>query len=108
MWTGKRYRLNATEFGVNKMLESIKKEMLDDGLNPDDFNISMEDGVIKVVPKWYYEMKQIAKKEDVPIIDDMNAVAELTTITSMDKDELAEMLVFALQKIDELEERIDG
>lgn len=90
------------------MLESIIQELIDDGRNPDDFKITQKNGVIMIVPKWYYEMKQIAKKEDVPIIDDMNAVAELTTITSMDKDELAEMLVFALQKIDELEERIDG
>lgn len=90
------------------MLKSIKQELIDDGLNPDDFNISEENGVIKVVPKWYYEMKQIAKKEDMPIIDDVNAVAELTTMTSMDKDELAEMLVFALQKLDELEEKMNG
>lgn len=40
--------------------------------------------------------------------DDVNDVAELTTITAMDKDELAEMLVFALQRIDELEARLDG
>lgn len=39
---------------------------------------------------------------------DMNDVAELTTMTALDKDELAEMLVYALQKIDELEARVDG
>lgn len=90
------------------MLESIKQELIADGLDPGDFNITQKNGVIKVVPKWYFEMKQIARKEDEPIIDDVNAVAELTTMTSMDKDELAEMLVFALQKLDELEEKMNG
>ena len=40
--------------------------------------------------------------------DDVNDVAELTTIVAMDKDEIAEMLVYALQRIDELEARING
>ena len=39
---------------------------------------------------------------------DINDVAELTTIVAMDKDEIAEMLVYALQRIDELEARING
>ena len=42
------------------------------------------------------------------LTEDVNSVAELTTITAMDKDEIAEMLVYALQRIDELEARING
>lgn len=38
---------------------------------------------------------------------DINNVAELTTIVAMDKDDIAEMLVYALQKIDELEGRLN-
>lgn len=41
--------------------------------------------------------------EILELTEDVNDVAELTTITAMDKDELAEMLVYALQRIDELE-----
>lgn len=45
--------------------------------------------------------------ELLEVKDDVNDVAELTTMIAMDKDELAEMLVYALQKIDELEERLN-
>ncbi len=40
--------------------------------------------------------------------EDMNDVAELTTIVAMDKDDLAEMLLYALQRIDVLEGLING
>lgn len=40
--------------------------------------------------------------------EDVNDVAELTTMVAMDKDDIAEMLVYALQKIDELEGRLNG
>ena len=35
-------------------------------------------------------------------------MAELTTLAATDKDDIAEMLVYALQKIDELEGRLNG
>ena len=42
------------------------------------------------------------------IIEDVNTVAEFATISALDKEELAEMLVYALQRIDELEGRLNG
>lgn len=86
----------------------IKKEIISQGKNPDDFNIKITENGYSVTPKWFYENKQIAKKEDKPIVEDVNDMAQLTTITAMDKDELAGMLVYALQRIDELEVMING
>ncbi len=89
-------------------LIDIEKELIKHGKDPKDFNINITENGYSTSPKWYFENKQIAKKEDKPIIEDLNDVAELTTMTSMDKDELAEMLVYALQRIDELEVIING
>lgn len=41
-------------------------------------------------------------------IEDTNDVAEMTVLNAMDKDELAEMMLFCLQRIDELEVMING
>lgn len=41
-------------------------------------------------------------------IEDTNDVAEMTVLNAMDKDNIAEMLLYALQRIDELEEMING
>ena len=89
-------------------IDKIKTNLIEQGLDVDDFKITILENGYSITPKWFYETKQIAKKEDKPIIEDVNDVAELTTIVAMDKDELAEMLVYALQRIDELEEMING
>lgn len=89
-------------------IDEIKQELLEQGKNPDDFNVVITESGYSVTPKWYFEQKQIAKEEDKPIIEDVNDVAEFATITAMDKDEIAEMLVYALQRLDALEERLDG
>lgn len=88
--------------------EEVRQNLLEQGKDPNDFNIVVTENGHSITPKWFYENKQIAKKEDKPIIEDVNGVAEMTTIVAMDKDDLAEMLVYALQRIDELEERLDG
>ena len=89
-------------------IDKIKTNLIEQGLDVDDFKITILENGYSITPKWFYETKQIAKKEDKPIIEDVNDVAELTTIVAMDKDEIAEMLVYALQRIDELEARING
>jgi len=90
------------------MIEEIKNQLMQEGKDPNDFEIDVVGDSYSITPKWFYEQKQIAKKEDEPIIEDVNDVAELTTIVAMDKDDIAEMLVYALQRIDELEARING
>lgn len=65
---------------------------------------------------WEYDEMQYTIREWQELVgtktdllqEDVNDVAELTTIVAMDKDDLAEMLVYALQKIDELEGRLNG
>lgn len=41
-------------------------------------------------------------------IEDTNDVAEMTALNALDKDDIAEMLLYVLQRIDELEEMING
>lgn len=89
-------------------LGKITQELIEQGKNPNDFNIKVFEEGYSVTPKWFYEDKQIAKEEDKPIVEDVNDVAEFATIIAMDKDEIAEMLVYTLMKIDELEARING
>lgn len=86
----------------------MEKEIIEQGMNPKDFDIFIEDDRRGYTPKWSYETKEIAKKEDKPIIDDVDTVADLVATTSIDKDELAEMLVYAMQRIDELEVKLNG
>lgn len=88
--------------------QDIAQEIINTGQNPDDFNITVTEGGYSVTPKCYAETKWIAKKEDKPIIEDVNTVAEFATINALDKEELAEMLVYALQRIDELEGKLNG
>lgn len=65
---------------------------------------------------WQYNEVQYTVREWQELIgvktdllqEDVNDVAELTTMVAMDKDDIAEMLVYALQKIDELEGRLNG
>ena len=90
------------------MIEEIKNQLMQEGKDPNDFEIDVVGDSYSITPKWFYENKQVAKEQDKPIIEDVNDVAELTTIVAMDKDDIAEMLVYALQKIDELEARING
>lgn len=89
-------------------IEEIRQDLINHGKDPNDFNITFTENGYSITPKWFYEQKQIAKQEDEPIIEDVNDVAELTTLVAMDKDEIAEMLVYTLQRIDELEEMING
>jgi hypothetical protein len=76
------------------MADKIKQELIDQGKDPNDFDIKTFKNAYSVTPKWFYEQKQIAKKENKPIIQDV--------------DDVAEMLVYALQRIDELEARMNG
>lgn len=89
-------------------IEEIRQELAEQGKDPDDFNITINGNGYSITPKWFAETKWIAQKEDKPIIEDVNTVAEIATINALDKEELAEMLVYALQRIDELEGRLNG
>lgn len=65
---------------------------------------------------WKYDETQYSVREWQELLgiktdllqEDVNDVAELTTLAAVDKDDIAEMLVYALQKIDELEGRLNG
>lgn len=90
-------------------IDEIKKNLIDLGLNPNDYLILLNEDSYEV---WKKEVSpnyaRFATQEDKPIKLDINDVAEFTTIIATDKDEIAEMLVYALQKIQELEGKING
>lgn len=50
-----------------KTIEEITQDLIDNGKDPEDFDIIIEENRYSVIPKWYYETKQIAKKEDIPL-----------------------------------------
>ena len=89
--------------------DDIKKELIEQGLNPEDYSILLEKNGYQI---WKKEVApnyaRFATQEDKPIKLDINDVAEFTTVIATDKDEIAEMLVYALQKIQELEGKLNG
>lgn len=48
-------------------IEEIKQGLIEQGINPEDFKINTSENGYSVTPKWFYETKQIAKKEDIAL-----------------------------------------
>ena len=48
-------------------VEEIRQELISNGHDPDDFNIDVTENGYCVTPKWFYEIKQVAKKEDIAL-----------------------------------------
>lgn len=88
------------------VIEEIKQELIAHGKNPDDFNIKLFENGYSVTPKWFFENKEIAKKEDKPIKEDVNDVAITTAYVLEDSMVIAETVAFLLLKIDSLETEI--
>lgn len=89
-------------------IEEIKQELLEQGKNPNDFNIKITENCISVTPKWFYETKQIAKKEDKPIIEDVNTIGETVAYNLIDMNDIAETLAIVLIEINNLKAEIEG
>lgn len=49
------------------MIEEIKNQLMQEGKDPNDFEIDVVGDSYSVTPKWFYEQKQIAKKEDIAL-----------------------------------------
>ena len=88
-------------------IEEIKQELITLGKNPDDYKIDIFGDGYSISPKWYTQYKEIAKKEDVPIIQDINDVAGTVAYNLIDVNDLAETLALALIKIDNLKTEIE-
>ena len=84
-------------------IEQIRQNLIDQGFDPDDFDIEITEEGYKVTPKWYWEHLQKAKEADKPIMEDVEVVAETTVYALMDIETLAEMVVYLLNKVEELE-----
>lgn len=48
-------------------VEEIKQELIEQGKDPNDFNIEITKNGYSVTPKWFYEQKTIAKREDTKL-----------------------------------------
>ena len=44
-----------------------EQEIINQGQDPNDFNIQITKEGYSITPKWFYEQKQIAKKEDIAL-----------------------------------------
>lgn len=88
-------------------LERIKQELMERGKNPNDFNIVITEDGYSITPKWFYETKQIAEKEDKPIIEDVAAVGETIAYNLIDVNDLAEALALILIEINNLKSEIE-
>ena len=47
--------------------EEIIQQIIENGKNPEDFNIEISENSYSIIPKWFYETKQIFEKEVLPI-----------------------------------------
>ena len=68
-------------------IDEIKQELIEQGKSPDDFNIEITESGHSVTPKWFYESKQIAKKEDVKF---KNEVAFNSAMSNLESLQLTE------------------
>lgn len=89
-------------------LENIKEELMKLGKDPNDFNITITENGYSITPKWFYEIKQIAKKEDKPIIEDVNTIGETVAYNLIDINDIAETLAIVLIEINNLKAEIEG
>ena len=89
-------------------IEEIKQELTEQGKDPNDFNIKIIENGHTITPKRFYETKQVARKEGKLMKEDVDVVAETLVLAMMDIEDLAGLLVYALNKIDELEAKLNG
>ena len=89
-------------------LAELENMLIEQGKDPNDFNITINEDSYSIAPKWFYEQKQIAKQEDKPIIEDVNDVGETIGYNLIDVNDLAEMLALALVEIDNLKSEIES
>lgn len=89
-------------------LENIREEIEKEGKNPDDFNVDIREGGYSVTPKWFYETKQIAKKEDEKLKNEvdletaqssMELINALSTISTQNEINQATMMMELLNMI---------
>ena len=79
------------------MIGQLEQELIEQGKNPNDFNIRVTENGHTITPKWFYETKQIAKKEDKPIKEDIDVTAETVVYTTSDVADLAETVVVSME-----------
>ena len=87
-------------------IEEIKQELINQGKDLNDFEITITEDGHTVTPKWFYEYKKIAKKEDEPIIEDVGDIGETVAYNLIDINDIAQTLAAVLLEIDNLKNEI--
>jgi hypothetical protein len=67
-------------------LEEIKQELLKNGKDPEDFDIVISESGHLVTPKWYYQHKQITRKEIEPV--EQENISNMLAMTQMYEENL--------------------
>ena len=86
-------------------IEQIRQQLIEEGINPDDVLVLPNaDGTgYQVWQKQYApDYARFADQQDTPIKEDVDTTAETVVYTAMDVQDLAEMLVYALEEIEAL------
>lgn len=87
-------------------IEEIKEQLREQGKDSNDFNITVLENGYSISPKWFYETKQKIKKENKPIIEDINDVAVTTAYVLEDTIITAETVAFLLLEVKNLKDEI--
>ena len=90
-------------------LEDILYELKELNYNLDDCEVlKKNDGSITVVIKESHQFRQIAKKEDKPIIENVNTIGETVAYNLIDMNDIAETLALVLIEINNLKAEIEA
>ena len=90
------------------MIEEIKNQLMQEGKDPNDFEIDVVGDSYSITPKWFYENKQVAKEQDKPIIEDTNVIGETVAYNLIDINDIAETLALVLIEINNLKAEIEA
>lgn len=82
--------------------EEIINGIIASGQDPNDFEVKIFESGYSVTPKWFYETKQIAEKENKPIKEDVDTVAETLVYTADDFLTLADTAIYLMREVERL------
>lgn len=89
-------------------IDEIKQKLVEQGKDPNDFNIKIMQNSYSYTPKWFYEHKKIAKQQDKPIKEDVDVVAETAVTVMSDVSVTAETVAQLMVEIQILKSELEA
>lgn len=84
-------------------IDEMKKQMIKDGQDPNDYCIFQSEFGFSVFKKEFSPSHaKYTDQENQPVKEDLEVVAETSVNASMDLQEIANTLVYALEEIEKL------